>query len=200
MDVILSRSWFNLYYGMGIADPRVAREASGDHAPHARTAFALEAVRLIAPWNKAAPKDTVKQVLALWKGQKKPLKGQPLGDRRLGRYVTPIVPEDVRGFRHVATFGGGFRMVGESPEEDMVIASLEALFFRETTTADSFRPFLKDKRDRVRWTAGKLFALAAGQGDDAVNAILEGEDQVLATYVWQALVKNRPGSIRNGNK
>lgn len=88
-------------------------------------------------------------------------------------------------------------MVGESANEDIVIASLEALFFRETTTAESFRPFLTDKRNRVRWTAGKLFALAAGQGDDDVNAILEGDDQVLSTYVWAALVKNRPGAKRD---
>jgi hypothetical protein len=197
VDVILSRGWFNLYYGTGVSDPKVAKEAPGEHAAHARTAFALEAVRLIAPWDKAAPKDTVQQVQALWNGRKKPIVGKPLGERRLGRYVTPIVPEDVRDLRHVATFGGGFRMVGESANEDIVIASLEALFFRETTTAESFRPFLTDKRNRVRWTAGKLFALAAGQGDDDVNAILEGDDQVLSTYVWAALVKNRPGAKRD---
>ena len=199
LDVILSRAWFNLYYGSGIADPKVAREATGDHAPHARTAFALEAVRLIAPWEEDAPTDTVKRVLAVWKGKTEGLKGKALGERRLGRYVTPIVPEDVRDLRHVATFGGGFRMVGETLDEDIVIAVLEALFFRETTKADIFRPYLKDKRDRVRWTAGKLFALSAGQGDDAVNAILEGEDQVLSTYVWQALVKNRPGTRRDSD-
>ena len=199
MDVILSRAWFNLYYGTGITDPKVAHEAPGEHAAHARTAFALEAVRLIAPWDQPAPKNTISQVLAMWKGSKKPLVGQPLGDRRLGRYVTPIVPEDVRDFHHVATFGGGFRMVGQTDEEDIVIAALEALFFRETSTGESFRPYLKDKRDRVRWTAGKLFALAAGQGNDAVNAILEGDDEVLSTYVWQALVKNRPGGKRDSS-
>lgn len=194
MDVVLSRAWFNLYYGTGVSDPKVAREAPGDHGAHARTAFALEAVRQIAPWESPAPKNTVQQVLNIWSGKRSAPTAAPLGERRLGRYVTPIVPEDVRDIKHVATFGGGFRMVGSTPEEDVVIAALEALFFRETTKAEAFLPYLKDSRDRVRWTAGKLFALSAGQGDDAVNALLEGSDEVLATYVWQALVKNRPGT------
>ena len=195
MDVVLSRAWFNLYYGTGVTDPGVAREAPGDHAAHARTAFALEAVRQVAPWESPAPANTVQQVVDIWRGKKKAPTAAPLGERRLGRYVTPIVPEDVRDIPHVATFGGGFRMVGASPEEDVVIAALEALFFRETTQAEAFVPFLKDRRDRVRWTAGKLFALASGQGNDDVNALLEGSDEILSTYVWQALVKNRPGTV-----
>jgi len=192
LDSLLSSAWFNLYYGRGVADPSVAKSAPEQHAAYARTAFALEAVRLLAPWKEPAPSDVVDQVLAVWRGKSARIRGEKIRERRLGRFVTPIVPEDVRDVSHVATFGGGFRLVGASEEEDVVIATLEALFFRETTTVESFLPYVKDKRDRVRWTAGKLVALSAGQENDQVKAILEGTDEVLRTYVWQALSKNRP--------
>ena len=180
VDVILSRAWFNLYYGTGLSNPAVAKKAPGEHAAHARTAFALEAVRLIAPWDRPAPANTVEQVVAIWKGRKKPIKGEPLGERRLGRFVTAVLPDDVRDVHHVTTFGGGRRMVAERPEDDVVIAALEALFFEKAPVRRFSRPTLPTPEIGFV-DCGKLLPWA-GQGNDAVNAILEGDDPVLATF------------------
>lgn len=189
-DTLLARAWFNLYVGSGQADPAPARLAEGEHGPHARTAFAAEAVRLLAT---SSAEDLERRVLAVWAGDAPVPRGEPLPpERRVGRYVSPVVPTLARGLPHAATYGGGFRLVGESPEQDLRIAALEALFFREATPAESFAARVEDPEARVALTAWKLWALT---GDpDAVRAAaaqVSGEQAPLVqAYVDFALSKD----------
>jgi hypothetical protein len=189
IDVLLSRAWFNLYLGSGVADPRVAKEATGLHRNHAMTAWALEAVRLLAPDGVAVSPSITSLVSRAWYGRDPVPEGYEKLHRRVGRYSSPIVPGDASIHQHVGTFGGGVRLVGDTDEDELLIAILEALYFREGTPPEVFEPYLTHSSNKVRWTAGKLFALAAGQGDDRVNGLLESDDRVLSNYIWQALVK-----------
>jgi len=189
VDVLLSRAWFNLYFGSGVADPSVAKEATGIHANHAMTAWALEAVRLLAPDGLAVSPDIISRVSSAWHGNEPFPEGYKKLHRRVGRYSSPIVPDDARTHEHVGTFGGGIRLVGDNDEDELLIATLEALYFREGTPPEIFEPFLSYSSDKVRWTAGKLYALSAGQGDEMVHGLLESDDRVFSNYVWQALVK-----------
>jgi hypothetical protein len=189
LDVLLARAWFNLYLGSGVADPEVAREAVGLHGSHAMTSWALEAVRLLAPDGSVVPSNIVSMVSRAWHGRDSVPEGYEKLHRRVGRYSSPILPDDARVHEHVATFGGGVRLVGDNEEDELLIATLEALYFREGTPPELFGPYLTHASDKVRWTAGKLFALSAGQGDDRVNELLESDDRVFSNYVWQALVK-----------
>lgn len=159
-DIFRSRAWYNLYLGTGMADPAPARLAPVDQAPFARGAFALEAVRLLAPAGVPVPGDLVARVAAVWDGSLSPPSGTPLHARaRHGRYNSPIpVPEELAATR-IPTYGGGLRLVGGSVEEDLLIATLEALYFRADTPADVFLPWVTDPRERVRWTAARLLRL-----------------------------------------
>jgi hypothetical protein len=124
VDILLSRAWFNLYVGSGSADPAAARGAEGEHGPHARTAWALEFVRLA----KLPPDQVVPAALAVWRGESPAPSGAALPPGpRVGRHTSPIVAEGLRAQHHAATFGGGIRLVGENIEEDLTVAVIEAL-------------------------------------------------------------------------
>lgn len=177
-DTLLARAWFNLYLGSGQADPAPARLAEGEHGPHARTAFALEAVRLLAAAGEA---DLIAGTLAAWRGEAPVPRGEALPpNRRVGRYVSPVVPTLARGLPHAATYGGGFRLVGEDAERDLQIAALEALFFREATPASAFVPWLAHPEERVRVTAWKLWALSGEAAEVRAAAAAQPEPLVSA--------------------
>ena len=76
----------------------------------------------------------------------------------MGRYITPMFTqiEEQNVADWTPLFGGGVRLIGETPEEDLVIAALEALFWLPHTSAESFLPWINDHRERVRWTAARL--------------------------------------------
>lgn len=144
--------WHRLYYGHGRPDPAAARAAAGEDGFAARTAWALEAVRILAPWDQALPGDLRDRVVAAWGGDVP--SGEPLPRaRRVGRYVPAVPPRELGQVRAWPTFGGGVRLVSQDLDTDLRIALVEALFFRETTTADDLAPFLDDLAPEVRWTA-----------------------------------------------
>ncbi|MFN7144209.1 MAG: HEAT repeat domain-containing protein [Myxococcota bacterium] len=190
-DIFTARWWFNRYYGTGTADPALAKAAPDAEAPHARGAWALEAVRLLdgdldaarAAWNAG----TV-------------LTGPAL-DRRLGRYDAPFKIPGEDALPRVRTFGGGKRFVGETPEEDLDIALIEALYFRERTPGAAFRPFLDDPRPRVRYTALRCYrTLPSPDAEAVLTARKDDADPIVAAHVADALKyrtwlgkKNAPG-------
>ncbi len=144
--------WHRLYYGSGAADPTAARAASGEDAFAAHTAWTLEAVRLLAPWDQPLPAELAARLDAAWAGEIPA--GEPLPrERRVGRYVPAVPPKELGEVRAWPTFGGGVRLVSEDPETDRRIALVEALFFRETTTAEGLAPFLDHPSPEVRRTA-----------------------------------------------
>lgn len=189
VDILLSRAWFNLYVGSGSADPAAARGAEGEHGPHARTAWALEFVRLAA----LPPEQAVDAALAVWRGEAPAPTGAALPPGpRLGRHTSPIVPEGLRGARHAATFGGGVRLVAESVEEDLTVAIIEALFYQESTPSAVFAAYQRDPRRAVGLTAWKLWGLTAPP--EAVKATIDAAtDPLVAETLRLAEGKNMQG-------
>ena len=185
VETIRARWWFNQYFGTGAAaTPTV-------DSPHARGAWALEAVRLCAGDLDCAR--------AAWTGT---LAGDPLPvERRLGRYDLPFeVPGD-DAVATLPTFGGGQRYAGATPEEDLDIALLEGLYFRESIGAGAFVPWLSDARPAVRWTALHRYRTLPSEGAEAtLRAMSEDPDPVVRALVADALEyrtwegkKNLPG-------
>ncbi len=177
-DILRARWWFNRYYGTGAADPAAAKAARPEEIAHARGAWALEAVRLAAGDLDAAR--------AAWAAGTV-LTGAPL-DRRLGRYDAPFRIPGEDALPRVRTFGGSVRLVGETPEEDLDIALLEGLYFRERTGAAAFAPFLADPRPRVRYTALRCYRTLPSPDAEAVLTALKADpDPIVAAHVADAL-------------
>ena len=78
--------------------------------------------------------------------------------------------------------------MGESVTEDLDIAILEAMFFNQNIPVTALTAWLEDDRDRVRWTAARLYAQLSGKDDSKVQELLESNDSVLTNMVWKALV------------
>lgn len=179
VESLRARWWFNHYFGTGIADSSAAKAASGDDGPHARGAWALEAVRL-AGGDLAAARTS-------WDGA--PLAGAPLAPpERLGRYDLPFAIAEEKALPHVPTFGGGQRLVGETPEEDLDIALLEAAYFRESAGSATFAPWLADVRARVRYTALRCYrTLPSPDAEAVLTALKDDPDPIARAHVADAL-------------
>jgi hypothetical protein len=189
MEQLISAAWFNVYFGSGVADPALALAATGAHAAPARTAFALEAVRLVAGRGGQASDQVASEVRRIWAGDQDPVEGSPI--RRGSRAVRYSAPAQARGTGHLdrtRTWGGGKRLVGVTGADDLDVAILHAIFCLEKVPPQALVGFLDDPRDRVRWTAAHLYAQLAGQDDPRVQEILESEESILKDLVWQALV------------
>ncbi|MCP4808161.1 MAG: hypothetical protein GY913_31105 [Proteobacteria bacterium] len=170
LDTLMSRAWFNLYVGSGVADPGPTRGLEEWQAAQARTAWAIEAARL-------SDLDTDGLVEA-W-ATDTTLRGEPLEDRDnvVGRYASPILPAAVETHPHTGTFGGGARLRVPEAELDIRIAVLEGLFFDEDTPPATFAAHLEDPVPEVRWTAAKLTALSDADAELALH------DEVSRAYV-----------------
>jgi hypothetical protein len=198
-DGMAARLWYNAYYGTGRADPAAARLAPPNLVLFAITAFALEAVRLLVPEPGPVPDDTVERVRAAWQGEAPVPVGSPLApDRRVGRYSTPYPVPGESSEARIPVFGGGVRLQGADAKEDLDIAILEALFFRSSTPSDAFVRWLDDPRERVRWTAIRLFRRSEPDEVDPAavfTRLTSSPDPVLRWHAFNALDerKFRPG-------
>ena len=189
LDQVIASAWFNVYYGSGSADPGLARSAKGDHAGPAHTAFALEAVRLLVAEGTLSPGLIAEEVQEIWSGAAKAPEGNPIDSGRLkGRYSPAVVPDGTAFMKRSATWRGGRRLQGESVVEDLDIAIVEALFFNKSIPVAALIPWLEDDRERIRWTAARLYAQVSGKDDSKVQELLESKDTVLTNMVWKALV------------
>ena len=166
-DGLLSRAWFNVYVGTGLADPAAAKAAPADQAPYARTAWAMEAARLMdldepalaVPWMMRAY--AADQVLT-------GLEQAP--EARVGQHARPLFPSEHHGVAAIFIFGGGRRLVDPDPMNDLVIACMEGLFYAERDLK-SWSIYLTDENFAVRQTAVKNTVLAGGEvrTDDALD-------------------------------
>ncbi len=199
-DGMAARLWFNAFYGTGRADPAAPRLAPPALAPFAATAFALEAVRLRFPEPGPLPDDAVERLRAVWDGAAPVPEGAPLApERRVGRYGSPFPVPGESSEARIPVFGGGMRLEGTTPEEDLDIAILEALFFRTGTPSDAFVRWLDDPRERVRWTAIRLFRRADPDRIDprqVLERLTASADPVLRWHAYNALDERRPGPSR----
>ena len=179
-DTLRARWWFDRVYGSGVADPTLARAAAPIDAPHARGAWALEAVRLL--------EGNVEHVLGAWSSAT-PLSGTALPrDRRLGRYDLPFDIPGESALPRIPTFGGGKRFVAETVEADVLIATLEAAYFWEFTTGAVFSNYLGDPRPLVRYTALRCFrTLMSPNVESVLQAMSADPDPIVAAHVADAL-------------
>ncbi len=190
-EILGARWWFNRYFGTGEADPGLALAAPPDQRPHARGAWALEAVRLLD--------GDLAAVEAAWDANT--ILTGPALDKRLGRYDAPFKIAGEDALPTVWTFGGSRRFVGETPEEDLDIALLEALYFREATGASAFVGALRDPRPRVRYTALRCYrTLPSPDAREVLSAMADDPDPIVRAHVADALKyetwkgkKNAPG-------
>jgi len=197
-DIIRARFGFNVYVGSGRASPEAAR-LPDPLGPALRTGFAIEAARLLGE------DASVEAILAVWSETAPPPEGSAVSDvATLGRYSLPLVAPGEHGTPHIPVFGGGLRPVGASPDEDATIAALEAMFWLESTPADTFVPWLDDPRPRVRRTAARLVGRAPPRSLD-LPALLEQvstthtddtvrwhTQQALKSRAWEAPARRPP--------
>lgn len=178
-ESLRARWWFNHYFGTGRADAGDAKATGAEDAPHARGAWALEAVRLAG--------GDLSVARAAWDGP--PLSGDPLPTpERIGRYDLPFPIEEEATLPHVPGFGGSRRLVGETPEDDLDIALLEAAYFRESAGSATFSPWLSDPRPRVRYTALRCYrTLPAPDAEAVLTALKSDPDPIVRAHVEDAL-------------
>jgi hypothetical protein len=176
-----ARWWFNQSYGTGLADPRPARAASTEDGPYARGAWALEAVRF-------AGFEGAKQA---W-DQQKILYGEPLPvDRRVGRVDDGLRRKGERSLPSVSTFGGGRRLVGTTVEEDIQIALIEALWFREDGRGDVLLPLLSLPSGPLRYSALKAYRSMPGTDPETtLRSMQEDPDPIVRDHVADALERH----------
>ena len=163
LDLIQARFGYNVYVGSGQTDPAAAQ------LPHPlggalRTGLSIEVVRLMEATGQAP---TVQDIVDLYTGTVPPLTGTAVTDREhLGRYHTPILSPHEAGQPHLPVYGGGLRLASLQPEEDIVLAALEALYWLPHTPADDFLPWIDNDTPDIRRTAAKLLRLCTAQGFD----------------------------------
>ncbi len=174
-----ARWWFNHYVGTGLADSAAAIAAPPESAAAARGAWAIEAIRLCdgdipcahTGWGSTAPA------------------GPPLApNRRVGRYDLPFPFEAERALPSVPGFAGSRRLVGETADEDLMIALLEGVWFHEKSGASAFAAWLDDPRPRVRYTALRCFRSLPSPDAEAVLTAMRGDlDPIVAAHIDDAL-------------
>jgi len=153
-------AWFDIYYGSGEADPVHLENLSSDDAVPARTAFAAEVIRLLGTGIGGA--DPVRTVLGVWRGDAAVPRGTPLAREHWSVRVANLDFDPFGTHLQTPVFLSSARFVADDATEDLGIAALEAAFLQQPTPAAAFAPWLEDERERVRWTAAKLFALSGG--------------------------------------
>ena len=164
--MLRARFGYNLYVGVGRADPGPA-QGHDALAVSMRTGFGIEAARLM-------PEPAVEGILAVWRKAASPPTGSALPyPERFGRYVQPIVPKHEMQLERARVFGGGTRLVGQTPEEDMIIAALEGMFWSRDTDGAVFLPWVNDSRPRVAWTAARLLRLSPSSRIDLAAVLAE---------------------------
>ncbi len=180
--VLRARAWFNRYVGTGAADPALARAAVGDDAAPARTAWAIEAVRLSGSFDAAAQ---------AWTGAGLTGAAVPV-QQRVGRYDTfPDMLGEAQ-LPHTVTFADASRFVGQTDAEDLDIALIEAVYYNtKDATSESgaaFARWLYDPRPRVRYTALRRFRALPSTGVEArLTAMAKDPDPIIRAHVEDAL-------------
>jgi len=164
IQMLRASMWFSLYYGSGSADPTAALAAPEPEQVLARSAFAWEASRLIAAsegWT-----DLPDKVAAAWKERRPTPTGHPMKpDCWQGRVPDVIHALELDWIPRSHTAHGATRLVGTTPEEDLTIATLEAIFFDPSAPIEMWAPWLDHPSFHVQATAARLGTLAGAEDE-----------------------------------
>lgn len=158
-----------IYLGSGSADPSAAG-GQGELGPALRTGWATEALRLLVAGGRL-PDDAVPQLHQAWLDGVA-ITGPPTDQPPTQRYAPLQIGPHDQGLPHLPMYGGGLRLVGDSVDEDLRVAVLEAVYGHPAAGPEHFEPALADPSERVRWTAARLVALAAEHDLDGGSARL----------------------------
>ncbi len=182
-DVLRVRAWFNRYVGTGTADPTIAQAATGPDAAPARTAWAIEAVRLAGSFDAAKASWIAGSSLT---GAVLPI------PQRVGRYENfPDMGAEGQ-IPKVLTFADSTRFIGETDEEDLDIALIEGMYFHirkpEPESGAAFARWLEDPRPRVRYTAIRRYRCLPSEGVEArLTAMAQDPDPIVQAHIADAL-------------
>jgi len=185
-EELISRAWFLVYFGSGSADPAAVNAAPPAQLPYARTAFALEAARLLGRGSRP-----LEQLPALLAGDTPAPTGAPLPvEHRVGRHSPPPIPPEARERTMVVTFGGSKRLSSPDADEDLYLAGLAALFFLDAREG-AFLPSTEDERVLVRDQAIAYAVAVAREPDTVAEPFLSHMDPVARAYAREALKVRR---------
>lgn len=135
--VARAAAWHGVYAGSGDSDPTAARQATGEHAPYARGAFAWEVTRLMGA---EVPADQlVAQVWAIWQGGRAPVTGPP---SPVHCWDVRLIPRASVNSPHydaaIRTYGGDLRFVDDDPQTDLLIATISAVYAHGGTVSPEY--------------------------------------------------------------
>jgi hypothetical protein len=185
-------AWFTTYYGAGSADPTAAKSAVSTNQADAHTAFAWEATRLIAAnegWT-----DLPAKVAAVWDGSRPAPTGTPMVPRCWrGRIPDVTHTPAITGGRALHTVHGGSRLQGETPTEDLSIATLEAIFFQSDAPASLWAGFVDKGTLKVRATAARLGMMAEADDPAWRAQMAQMKDPLLREQLLAA--RNHPANL-----
>lgn len=175
--VLRARGWYNRFVGTGTADAAVAAAAVGEDGPPARTAWAIEALRLSGDLTAAR---------ASWPATVLTGTPLPLADR-VGRYDTLPSFGAEGGIPRTPVFGDAWRLIGESEGEDVDIALIEAQFFLtqdgDAQAGAAFETWLDDPRPRVRYSALRRYrTLPSERVELVLTALAADADATVAAH------------------
>ena len=185
VPMLRASAWFGLYYGTGFADPTAARSASEADVESARAGFAWEATRLIA--ESEGWEDLPAKVAAVWAGKRPPPTGTAFGrECWRGRLPNVTLVEPLAAIPRAHTMHGGLRLVGETPSEDLTIATLEAMFFNPEAPPALWAAWLAAPGHRVRATAARLGTMADARDEAWQQRISSLQDPAIRAQIQSA--------------
>lgn len=151
------RLWLDFYLGSGVADPTHAQSAQDDALVPARTAFVLEAVRLLLQADISKPYGLIEAVEQTWSGQRPALTGttKAFEAGQLGPPLPLHAPPNGPPTTHYVA-PGSRRYLAPTVEEDLGILVLYAGITLPQRPKNWYERFADDPRPVFRQTAEHL--------------------------------------------
>jgi len=187
LEDLNARFGYSVYFGTGNLFPEAAH-LSPPIGPGLRTAFAMEAARLLHSRGEAS----VENIVDHWKKGTKLQGASQEKAYQQGRYYPAILSPFEKDIEKINLYGGGKRLVSSDHSEDIIIAALEAMFWLEETTPDTFLAWATHPSGPIRWTAIKLMRLCEDDGfawQDTFDTLLQKADPATRWHIEDALQK-----------